>query len=197
VPARLRYKLSPRRIAPHDSAYLELVESYETAILNYIYRLVGDPEVARDLTQDTYVKAYQAREMLELGDASRDRRRAWLYRVAHNTATDHLRRQSRLRWLPLGRSVPQPSSDPEPRAVAAEAVASTLGRLSPDQREVLLLFLQSGLTAPEVAEVLGVSADAARKRLQRARAAFESAYKEAAPADGDRVIDPTAAGADG
>lgn len=161
-----------------ETAYLDLVERHETAILNYVLRLVGDIDVAEDLTQDTFVKAYQARHLMELGDESRDRRRAWLYRIAHNTATDHLRRRGRIRWLPLGRTLTSPLAEPETRAVANEPVVGALGRLSEEQREVLLLFLQAGFSAPEVAQVLGVSAQAARKRLQRAREAFEVAYRE-------------------
>lgn len=159
-----------------DRVYLDLVDRYQASILNYVYRLVGDAETAADLTQDTYVKAYQSLERLDLSEESEDRRRSWLYRIAHNTATDHLRRQARLRWLPLSRAADRGSGSPEPGVVRREPLRRALESLSDDQREVLHLFLEAGLSAAEVGGVLGLSAAAARKRLQRAREAFEEAY---------------------
>jgi RNA polymerase sigma-70 factor (ECF subfamily) len=167
--------VSGRKPTGHDAAYLDLVDRYEAAILNYIYRLVDDAEVAEDLTQDTFVKAYQARDRLDLDEQSEGRRRAWLYRIAHNTAADHLRRKARLRWLPLHRSLADPADDPEATAVTAATVQRALSRLAEPHREVLHLFFEAGLTAQEASEVLGVAPDAARKRLQRARAALEAA----------------------
>lgn len=166
---------------PADEVYLDLVHRYQAPILRYIHRLVGDPDTAEELTQDTYMKAYSALDRLELTADAEDRRRAWLYRIAHNTATDHLRRRARLRWLPLGRAAAVGASDPEATALAGQPVQSALRALRPEQREVIHLFLEAELTAPEVAEVLGLTAAAARKRLQRARAAFEAAYVSEAP----------------
>lgn len=196
--------MSPPGATPAERVYLRLVGDYQTAILNYIYRLVGDRDVAEDLTQDTFVKAWRALDRLELEGDAEPRRRAWLYRIAHNTATDHLRRRGRLRWLSLdawrghGRSeallglptgsAPHrptedapadlpPVDDPAAAPVDRGALRAALGRLSEDQRHVLLLFNHAGLSADEVADVLGIQPAAARKRQQRARAAFESAWQ--------------------
>ena len=84
-----------------ERVYLTLVAEHQTAILNYLYRLVGDADAAEDLTQETYVKAWRALERLELDEDAEARRRAWLYRIAHNAALDHLRRKTRFRWLGL------------------------------------------------------------------------------------------------
>ena len=181
-----------------EQVYLCLVRDYQSAILNYIYRLVGDADVAEDLTQDTYIKAWRALERLELGSDAEPRRRAWLYRIAHNTATDHLRRRGRLKWLSLdgwrqigreaaswaGGGTPGEdvsaerlmTDDPTTPPTARDAVRQALGRLSAEQRQVLLLFSHIGLNAEEVAEVLGIQPAAARKRRQRAREAFEAAW---------------------
>lgn len=171
-----------------ERVYLELVSEYQTAILNYIYRLVGDREMAEDLTQETYIKAYRALGRLELGEDAAARRRAWLYRIAHNAATDHLRRKARLRWLSLEglreRGAPEPlpadGPDPEPGPEAGlaerEPVHRALAALNEAQRQVLLLFNHSGLSAAEVAEVLDISPAAARKRRQRASEAFREVY---------------------
>jgi len=188
---------------PAEQVYLRLVADYQSAILNYIYRLVGDPDVAEDLTQETYIKAWRALERLDLDVAAEPRRRAWLYRIAHNTATDHLRRRGRLKWLSLdawrawgrseagaglrahdaaGRPLEGPlahglvAEDPATRLAAGGELRQALASLTAEQRQVLWLFTQAGLNADEVAEVLGIQSAAARKRHQRAREAFQAAW---------------------
>lgn len=162
-----------------ERVYLDLVATYQSAVLNYIRRLVGDLAVAEDLTQETFMRAYQALGRLELEPGAAARRRAWLYRIAHNAATDHLRRKSRLEWLPLS-SVHRGTGNPEQAAAIADPVHRALDELQPADRELLLLFAAEGLSASEVAEVLGITSDAARKRHQRARDAFRAAYARAA-----------------
>lgn len=161
-----------------ERVYLRLVADYQGAILNYLFRLVGDVDVAEDLTQETFIKAYRALERLELEEEAEPRRRAWLYRIAQNLATDHFRRASRLRWLPLEAVRRRGGGDPAPRLAEGAPVHQALSRLSAAQRDVLLLFAYAGLDANEVGEVLGIRPEAARKRRQRAREAFEAAYHE-------------------
>lgn len=169
--------MSTDRATRAERVYLDLVSEYQTAILNYVHRLVGDAELAEDLTQDTFVKVYRALGRLELDDEAAARRRAWLYRIAHNTATDYLRRRSRLKWLSLEAVRRHGQGDPAGEVVAREPVVRALDALSDEQRQVLLLFGHSRFNATEVAEVLGVTPAAARKRRQRARDAFEGAYR--------------------
>jgi|GEM_PF-1997778 len=164
------------RASDAERIYLDLVATYQTAILNYLYRLVGDADVAEDLTQETFIKAYGALDRLELDEDAEGRRRAWLYRIAHNTATDHLRRQSRLRWLSLDRLRSSGGGDPADHLAQREPVQRAMAELSDAQQEILYLFCTEELTAVEVADVLGISPAAARKRRQRAREAFEEAY---------------------
>jgi RNA polymerase sigma-70 factor (ECF subfamily) len=168
--------MSPDRAGPAERMYLRLVADYQAAILNYLYRLVGDVDIAEDLTQDTFIKAYRALDRLELDEAAEPRRRAWLYRIAHNTATDHLRRGGRLQWLSLEALRHHGGGDPAPSA-EGEPVRQALAALSAEHRQVLLLFGPAGLDAAEVGEVLGITPEAARKRRQRAREAFEAAFR--------------------
>jgi RNA polymerase sigma-70 factor (ECF subfamily) len=177
--------VSGARASPAERVYLELVAEYQTAILNFIYRLVGDADLAEDLTQETYVKAYEALGRLELGPEAAARRRAWLYRIARNTATDHLRRRARLSWLPLDAVRQRGGGDPDRKVAAREPVRKALDALTDEQREVLLLFSHVGLSGREVADVLGVTPAAARKRRQRAREAFEVAYRRFADSGPD------------
>lgn len=169
----------PDTTARRERIFLEMVGSYQSPILHYVYRLVGDTDLAEDLTQETFLKAYRALDQLELQPDAEERRRAWLYRIAHNTATDHLRRKARLRWLSLDRLRASGDGDPSEAIATGEPVRLALAELTPEHQTVLHLFAQAGLTAAEVGEVLDISESAARKRRQRARNAFESAYRAA------------------
>ncbi len=157
-----------------ERVYLELVRQHQAAILGFIWRRVGDHPLAEDLTQETFVKAWRALGRLELADDAADRRRAWLYRIARNTVTDHMRRRARLQWLSLDAVRERGGGDPSGSVAQREPVQRALAALDPDQREVLLLFGHIGMSAVEVGEVLGISEVAARKRRQRAKAAFEA-----------------------
>jgi len=186
--------VNPDRASAAERVYLAMVASYQTAILNYLYRLVGDGDIAEELTQDTFVKAYRALGRLELGAEQEGMRRAWLYRIAQNTALDHLRRRAHLRWLSLeglGRAeTPRAlQADPAERPAEQALVRRALAELDEGQRQILLLFNQEGLNADEVAEVLGISSMAARKRRQRANEAFRQQY-HALAGDPPLVQDP-------
>ncbi len=165
-----------------ERAYLELVRDLQRPILNYLYRLVGDRDLAEDLTQETYLRAFRALERLDLADDAEARRRAWLYRIAHNAATDHLRQKALLQWLPLeglrltGRQ--EAGVDPASDLSSSDPVRHALAQLSPEHREILILFNHDGLDAEEVAEVLHIAPAAARKRRQRARDAFRELFED-------------------
>ena len=169
--------MNGERAPQAERVYLNLVAAYQGAILNYLYRLVGDPDLAEDLTQETFIRAYQALERLELEPEAEPRRRGWLYRIAHNVATDHLRRKARFQWLPLDLLFNRGGGDPAADLARREPLQRALDALPPDARELLLLFTHEGMDAGEVAEVLGITPAAARKRRQRAKEQFEAAYE--------------------
>jgi RNA polymerase sigma-70 factor, ECF subfamily len=76
-----------------------LFQRFQTPIINFVFRLVGNREQAYDLAQDVFFKAYKALDggtKIHSGALS-----AWLYRIAANTATDALRRKRLITWLPL------------------------------------------------------------------------------------------------
>src|SRR5438552_1827155 len=113
---------------------LELIYSaYKSRIYSFLLRLLADPVGADDLTQDVFTKAYQA-----LGSLTTDHRvLPWLYRIATNTAIDHLRRKRRFTWLRVGRLArPQqepllagPHHAPPPRPPTPGSVPVLLGRV--------------------------------------------------------------------
>jgi len=77
----------------------DLFTRFQTPLINFVFRLVGNREQACDLTQDVFVKAYRA---LSSGTTIQAAAlSSWLYRIASNTATDALRRRRLISWLPL------------------------------------------------------------------------------------------------
>jgi RNA polymerase sigma-70 factor (ECF subfamily) len=136
--------------------------------------MVGDDELAADLTQETFVKAYRAFDTLQ--DTSLAR--AWLYRIAGRTALDELRRRRLVRFVPW---------TGESRGVAASAEEMALrGRLTGEleralasiperQRMALLLSELHELGGVELAAALDTTHDAARALLTRARESLRQA----------------------
>ncbi len=160
-----------------ETLYIGLVRAYHAPLIGYVHSLVPGIQQAEDVVQDTFVRAYASLPTV----GGLDNPKAWLYRIATNLAIDHIRRGRRVRWVSLDRlaHVLRGAEGPGDPA-AADPVRRALAALAPDERTLLMLFAQAELTAPEVAEVLGITAAAARKRRQRAREAFMLAYRKAA-----------------
>ena len=165
-----------RPMAHDDAAYFEtLYAAYQQPILSYLYRLVGDAAHAEELCQEVYARAYRARRSMDRVQNVR----AWLYRIATNAARDQLRRRRLLSWLPLFDEDPALLVEsPEPAALETHAVQQALLKLSPELRVPLVLYSCQELSTQEIAEVLGISRDAVKQRLVRARLRFKELYKD-------------------
>jgi RNA polymerase sigma-70 factor (ECF subfamily) len=155
----------------------ELFAKHHGEIYAYLLRMLREPELAADLAQDAFVKAYRNYESLEKPENAR----AWLYQIAHRVALDELRRRKIVRFLPW-------TGESRGAAPSAEHLAMDL-RLSSDlqraleriperQRAALLLAELHDLTGLELAEALGVSHVAARALLTRARQSLREALAE-------------------
>ncbi len=158
--------------AGNTDAFAEVVEHYQAAIIRYLFRLTGDEELARDLAQDTFVRAYQAilrtRSDLHL--------KAWLYRIATNNALQHRRRRKIVSFIFLEEwrrpRAAQTADDPADIA----AVQQALGRVPTEQRVCLVLHFVEGFRYAEIAEMAGTTEEAVRKRVARGKAAFRRAF---------------------
>jgi RNA polymerase sigma-70 factor, ECF subfamily len=146
----------------------ELFQKHHGEIYAYLVRMLRDPELAADLTQDAFIKAYRAHDSLE--DPAHAR--AWLYQIAHRVALDEIRRRKIVRFLPwTGESY---GTAPSAEHLALEGRLSSdlqraLARIPERQRAALLLAELHDLTGLELASALGVSHVAARALLTRAR----------------------------
>jgi RNA polymerase sigma-70 factor (ECF subfamily) len=148
-------------------AYNLLVSRWEKRVYNYLLRLVSNREDAMDISQDVFLKAYQS--LPRLDDPARFS--GWLFRIAHNEAFSMLRRKRPETSL-LGE--PRPAEallESGPRLLPMElslAVETALGRLSPDQREAVLLKVYQGFKFEEMAEILECPVSTVKSRLYTA-----------------------------
>src|SRR4249920_432869 len=151
-----------------------LFATHHGEIYAYLIRMLRDPELAADLTQDAFVKAYRNYDTLEKPENAR----AWLYQIAHRVALDHIRRQKIVRFLPwTGESH---GAAPSTERLVMDANLSgdmqrALARIPERQRAALLLAEVHDLTGVELAAALGVSHVAARALLTRARESLRQA----------------------
>lgn len=151
---------------------------YEKPVFSLIVRMVRDRQLAEDLSQETFIKAHRA-----LASYNPERRfSSWLFKIAHNTTIDHLRRQ-RIPTAPLQSGAPEsPSladvledrSAPSPAAQAeaadlATALEQALVQLRAEYREVVVLRFSQGLAYQEIAEVTGLPIGTVKTHLHRAR----------------------------
>ncbi len=156
-----------------DDAFESLVERYQMQLYCYLRGFVGDAEQARDLVQETFLRAYQALGRLE----DPGRLRSWLYRIAHNQACSALRRRRLLNWLPLAFGQRTSTPSPDRNAVEAARVEAALAQIPIEHRAPLLLHLVAGFSYAEIAAMLQTTEGAVRMRISRGRAAFRAAYR--------------------
>ncbi len=151
-----------------------LFEKHHREIYGYLARLLRDRQLAEDLLQETFLRAFRARSTL----GRIQNPRAWLFRIATNLALNALKRRQRLAWLPwsAARQSEGGGRDPGEAVGTRSAVDQALAQLPPQYQSVLILYAHFGLTIAELSEALAISPDAVRTRLHRARELFQSRY---------------------
>lgn len=161
-----------------DRAFIEeLFALHHGEIYAYLVRMLRDTELAADLAQDTFIRAYRAQDTLE----DRAKARAWLYQIAHRIALDELRRRRIVRFLPWTGETRGAAPSAEHLAMETRLsgpLQRALNRIPERQRAALLLAEVNDLTGLELAEALGVSHVAARALLTRARESLRQALAD-------------------
>jgi RNA polymerase sigma-70 factor (ECF subfamily) len=159
-----------------EDAFTVIYERHKTQIYNYLYRLSGSRELADDLTHDAFLSAYESLPKLRPDSNIAP----WLYRIASNRFRDFLRRKRVISWLPWGDTPREEASlavrGEEDALPEREAVQAALGTMKPDYAICLVLRLAEGFSSEETAQILGISPEAVRMRLSRARQMFKAAY---------------------
>ena len=156
-------------------AFIErLYAAHHAEIYAYLSRMVRDDELAADLTQEAFVKAYRAWDTLE----DPNRARAWMYQIAGRTALDELRRRKIVRFVPWtgeSRGTAASAEDMAMRGRLSGDLERALAKIPPRQRQALLLSELNDMTGLELADAMGVSHVAARALLTRGRESLRQA----------------------
>ncbi len=157
-----------------DTAFEAFFREHERAVYAFLWRLSGDAHTARDLTQETFLRAWSHFEQVR----GYDNPRAWLLRVATNLArTSHRREQGgALSADALTEAQTPAHSDPTQRLAERDLVQRTLLELPPNQRAALTLREVYGFSCEEIGETLGISRDAVKMALFRGREGFRRRY---------------------
>ena len=156
------------------AAFGELVCLHYNAVIQVVYHLCGNAQVAEDAAQETFMRAWQhLPEYRPQGQL-----RNWLYRIAINAALDMLRRDEKLSSADVD-DLPLPDGQPGPEAIVegnerATLVQQAVIALPPASRAVLVLREYRGLSYQEIAETLDIPVGTVMSRLNYARGQLRS-----------------------
>lgn len=157
----------------------EMVERTYSAVYASLFRLCSDRDLAADLTQETYQKAWSALK----GFDGRSQLFTWLYRIAYTTFLNHIRRPRRL--MPLDEPAAANLAANEPAAdqvlssnEESERLRAAVLELPDDLRFTVTAHFWGGLPVKEIAELEEITTVAVRKRLHKAFSLLESIMEE-------------------
>ena len=165
------------------SAFAVLLREHQDEVYTLARRLVGDPHMASDVSQEALIRAWRALPRFR-GDA---RLSTWLYRITVNTAWTHKERARKHQGTSIDEhldiAAPVDAGHPEVAGEILELrgrLRLALDRLPDPQREVVVLKDIYGWSHAEIAESMGISLTAAKVRLHRARARLAKDLEETA-----------------
>jgi RNA polymerase sigma factor (sigma-70 family) len=147
-----------RDTLPDDSGFLErTIAAQQAPLLRYATRLLGDPDRARDVVQDTFVKL-----MAQPPESVNGHTVEWLFTVCRHRALDVLRKEGRMKRFEEGQMERVTAGEPRPgrtleHAETQAAVLRLIDRLPPNQQEVVRLKFQNGFSYKEISRITALS----------------------------------------
>ena len=160
-----------------EHTLVEIYEQYNPKIFRYAFRLLGDAELAEECVSETFSRLLQS---VKNGGGPSDHIQAYLFRIAHNWATDHYRYQQP--EVALAQDLrDDPVNNPSvivTRLLEQERVRQALFQLTREQRQVILLRFIEDWSHEEIAALIGKTAEATRALQYRALAALRGMLHE-------------------
>lgn len=167
-----------------EISFEQVIAENEQKITNLIYGMTGDFHLAQDLTQETFVKAFQAIKNFQ----GQSKISTWLYRIAVNVTVDYQRKNSYRKESPdqqLEANVSNTSgTDPDKvcqKNAMKDILFQTIAQLPEQQKEVFTLREINGCTTKEVAEILDCTTDLVKWRLHKARSLLRKTLQSNVP----------------
>jgi RNA polymerase sigma-70 factor (ECF subfamily) len=166
------------KVASHCAgSFTELVRRHIDALHAYAYRLSGNPSLADDLVQETWVKVWTHASSYKAGKVKLS---TWLHRILHNKFIDHVRKQRKFSKSEdyANQQLQAPASfEPEQQnewRESADEFTQLLAQIPQAQRGALLLVHRQGFSIAGTAEILNISSSAAQSLLARGRRAVRN-----------------------
>lgn len=173
--------------AGDSTAYRRFVDSNSANVYNLALKLLGDEQEAEDVLQETFLSAFRAIDRFE----GRSKLSTWLYRITYNASLMHLRKRERMTTFSLDRPFGDEetaeessarhlvdwSTVPDDQLLTAEArqeMDRAIAGLPESLRATFVLRDIQGLSGAETAEILGITVQAVKNRLHRARLKLRS-----------------------
>jgi len=168
-----------------DGAFNQVVNAYRKRILGTIARLIGRPEDVEDVGQEVFLRLYYSLDQLRAAEVFEP----WLYRLTVNAAYDYLRRQKRRHesrmsdlseqqvMMADASASGQQQTEELRRTKVREMVHSLLGKISEEDRILLLMKEVEGLSLKELEKIYKVNENALKVRLFRARQRVLKAFE--------------------
>lgn len=178
-------ELIAKAIVGREDSFEELVRRYQRPITNYVYRMLNDYDSSLDVTQEVFIKVYNSLRKY----SSEYKFSTWLYRIAHNAAIDHMRRNSMVQQsietensdgtyqLQLESPNPNPEQDRE-RSEWRLEIEAVIKCLPEPYRELIVLRHSRDLSYDEIASVTSLPLGTVKNRLFRAREMMREIFIE-------------------
>src|SRR5215213_11963045 len=178
-------ELIAKAISGREDGFEELVRRYQRPITNYVFRMLNDYDASLDVTQEVFIKVYNSLSRY----SSEYKFSTWLYRIAHNAAIDHMRRNSispqsletenadGTYQLQIECPKPSPEQNRE-RSEWRTEIDNVVKRLPGAYRELILLRHAQDLSYDEIADVTGLPLGTVKNRLFRAREMMREIFVE-------------------
>jgi RNA polymerase sigma-70 factor (ECF subfamily) len=172
-------------VGGREDRFEELVRRYQRPIIGYVFRMLGDYEASLDVSQEVFIKVYNSLSRY----SSEYKFSTWLYRIAHNAAIDHLRRNTvnpqsietenadGSYQLQIESPLPTPEQDRE-RSEWRTEIEAVVKCLPAAYRELILLRHSQDLSYDEIAEVTQLPLGTVKNRLFRAREMMRDIFIE-------------------
>lgn len=183
-------QLMLRVVAGDHAAFEDLVNRYQDRLIGFFYHMVRDRTLAEDMAQDVFLRVFRARHRY----SAKARFSTWLFRIAHNLASNQKRGLARRREIPLGQDSSDREVRPQEEILAEKSalmptrridsletqdlVRQALEALNERQKTAVLLHKFEGMSYQEIGEILDLNVVAVKSLLSRARAKLKDALEK-------------------
>lgn len=165
-------------LAGDKNAFATIIDKYKNPLYNTILRMIKNPHLAQDLTQEVFIKVYEQLPKYALGTNFK----SWLYRIATNYCIDYLRKKQPTQVeLEVVELASESANHPEVILMKKEkqrTLEKLVTQLPADERAIILMRYVNDLTYEEIAECLGLSANDVGNKVYRAKQKMRKQLKE-------------------